>query len=309
MSAESWGNIAKPVSGWVARDNYERWRNIYPWKDNSWMVFWDEMNAVYGMVWSTTSPNGAPRKCRVVLSVDGIMQDLIEVPDIGTLSSKSVDLDGAFGEKITGNMTHYVVAKSERINIELTMMPRWLPIDYTAKHILPALPGAPELHHYQQGMTISGAVRLDGKHRKFDGHGFRDRTWGWRSEGTQFVEVCGGGICFHNTDVTLLKFLLGDGTTKVGGCMQNDGGQFDIHSASILYDERCLASKLVLDIEQLGEVELECEGQAAGWWMTFFERHTPPPVLCEYDMIGRWHSDQFGVGMGCIGHDVIRRLG
>jgi hypothetical protein len=304
-----WGALAEPVTTSLSDSVHERWRDRYPWKDNLWLVFWDPSQKAAGMVWSTTSPNGAPRKTRVVASLAGRTLDLIEEPPVGSLSSPSVELGRAFGEEIKGSQPHHVRVRSEDIDLDLELCPRWRPLDYTAKHVLPPLGEAPELHHYQQGTQVSGSMRVRAEEIPFNGFGFRDRTWGWRSEGRQFRELYGASLCFENFDLTLLKFLLPDDSTLAGGFLQADDGIHDVEGARLVYNEIGLAASLDVEIAGRDALHLEADPVDCGWWMSFYARGTRPPVLVEYEAMQAWRSQDGQEGYGVIGHDVLRLIG
>lgn len=302
-----WGGLAKRTHRLDAPE-YAKLKAERPWKDNMWLVFWDPVHDAYGMLHTSTSPNGAPRKTRAVLSVNGRIATLDEVPPPGVLSSASVNVEEAYGEGYDGKTEHRVWVESPDIRLSLTLTPRWRPLDYTVLDTLPALGNAPPLNHWQQGMNATGWVEAYGVRTEFQGHGFRDRTWGWRHESRMFHEIYGMNLCFPDFDITTMKVLLEDGSVRVGGYFQNQDGAHQVRATEILYKDVATVAACDAAIDDIGVIHFEAGPTRAGWWLTLNGERSKGPAMSEWDHMLSFDAGTHGKGFGIFPHVAIRRL-
>src|SRR5262245_30942288 len=87
-----WGGLANPVHVAAPKDQ-EGFTSKYPWKDNAWFVFWDAEQGISAAIHCPTSFNGGQRFARAVLAYAGQVVSCDETPDVGRLSSTSIDLE------------------------------------------------------------------------------------------------------------------------------------------------------------------------------------------------------------------------
>jgi hypothetical protein len=302
-----WAELAYPVH----RESLEKHATLekqYPWKDNIWFVFWDRSRQIAGTIHCSTSFNGAPRTARVVLAHEGRLAGCDETPDVGRLSTRSIDVDGALQPMSASSDHHRIRAATGDFGFDLTLTPRWQPMNWTHLHLIPALCDAPELDHWQQGFFATGHVKIGGARLEFDGGGFRDRTWGWRAESRQFHELYGVNVGLEKCDVSMAKFLLADGTTKTGGYIQDDRGQHVVHTSKLTYNKAGLAAGIRIEADDLAPLILDAGPADAGWWLTFNKAQSEAPVWTEYHHLTPYAGGVWGEGYGCVAHDVLRKL-
>jgi hypothetical protein len=302
-----WGGLANPVHVAAPQDQ-EGFTSQYPWKDNAWFVFWDAEQGISAAIHCSTSFNGGQRFARAVLAHAGQVVSCDETPDVGRLSSASIDLDDALLPKGTATGTHRVHVCGADLEFELTLTPRWRPMDWTVLHLVPALGAAPELNHWQQGYLATGHVRIGARRLDFNGGGFRDRTWGWRQESEQWNELYAVNVGLEKCDISMCKFLLSDGSSRAGGFVQDDQGMHEVVDSTLLYNKFGLAGRLEIRAEELAPLVLDMGPGEAGWWLSFGKPGSQAPVWTEYQHLGSFDGGEWGRGYGCVPHAILRRL-
>src|SRR5215210_4337134 len=93
-STNDWGPFLTPVH--QAVPSKEK-----PWKDNSFICFWDAEKDVVGAMHVSTSPNGEGRRARVSVRVGNTSVEVIEPLEPGTWTSESIEFEGGPGFKVT----------------------------------------------------------------------------------------------------------------------------------------------------------------------------------------------------------------
>jgi len=204
-----WGPLAEPIHPDAAGPNDP------VWKDNSYIAFWDVPNQVLGSFHVSTSPN-APggRRARCSVNVAGNVIEIIEDLEPGTFTSASIEygLDGR------------IKVRNPKLQADLINTPLFTPADYSVGGVVPELvPGKP-LQHFQQGLEMKGTLRIAGTETTVNGHGMRDRTWGFRDEATMWVEYIGVVGVFSDCFITIMKFLGSNGSLKTDGFIIDKDG-------------------------------------------------------------------------------------
>lgn len=218
IETTTWGPLAEPIHDGAAGPADPTW------KDNAYLSFWDLANGVFGSFHVSTSPNGdGARRARCSVLLDaavgaGRVIEIIEELPRGAFRSESI----AFGLDGTITVDH------PDLTARLRNKPLCSPADYSTTGLIPDLvPGKP-LQHFQQACTIAGTFETGGRTYAVEGHGMRDRTWGFRDERAQWAEYAGLVGVFDGTFVTAMKFLGTDGTLAADGFVIDADGSHTI---------------------------------------------------------------------------------
>jgi hypothetical protein len=178
------------------------------WRDNAFLLFWDPATDVYGSAHVATSPNGEGRRARFSLAVAGEVVEIVEPLTANSFASESITFDVA---------ANRVTVQTPEVAADLNLVSRFAVADYAGGGIFPSLrPDAP-IHHYQQGLSVVGAVRLHGRDIAVDARGLRDRTWGFRDEAVSMQEYVALVAVFGDHTLTVVRMLAADGTDRTEG--------------------------------------------------------------------------------------------
>ena len=180
-----------------------------PWRDNAWLSLMDPVARVFGTVHVSTSPNAGARRAQCNLNVDGRWISVVEPLEPGTFTSPSITYD------LAGS----VEVNAPNLTMRLRLTPRFQLVDYTASEVFVPLDDKRPLQHFQQGTDIEGEVVVGGVRTAISGCGLRDRTWGFRQETAHVTEYVSVMACFHDHDVTVMKFDSPTGTRTHGFAM------------------------------------------------------------------------------------------
>jgi hypothetical protein len=181
-------------------------------------------------------------------------------------------------------------------------------MDWTAVHLVHSLDNAPELDHWQQSFAAPGHVRVGTTKLQFAGGGFRDRTWGWRQETLQWLELYAVDVVLDHCDISMCKWLRADGSTTAAGFIQDDHGLHQVLSSEMTYNKVGLVQKISIAAEDLPPLILEAGIADAGWWLTFTKPNSKAPVWTEYENFCAIEGNAWGQGYGCIPHAILRKL-
>jgi len=284
-----WGPLATPVHvhGPFAGDA--------AWRENAFLSFFDDERGVCGAIHCSVSPN-APGRARASVVVDGRLAEVIEPLDELAFRGAAVELD----------LSGHVIVRHERVALDLTATPRFVPADYTRLELIPPLPGHDPLTHFQQGADVTGWVEIDGVRRDITARGFRDRTWGFRDESAMFVEYLALGACFETFDLTLTKFLDETGQTQVGGYRLADQAE-QVVRAEITRSAAGLLAVLDVDFESPAPLTLRA-GPSVGFWAPMGVERRGPALAAYEECVVLDGGGKVGRGTAVIEHGIVRRL-
>jgi hypothetical protein len=288
-----WGQLATPIHhGQPPIDD-----DGTPWREYVLFCWWDPANDVYVMTHHMSSPDPSfPGRSRVSASVAGSSVELIEPthPDSHQSDHISVDLDGRL------QVDH------PDLQLDVTLDPRYQPIDFHALKGLPSNKQGRPLHHFEQPLRATGAITLRGEQRTFDGGGLRDRTWGYRSESSQWEEY--QYLMADLGDQFLVFWKL-----KGVGWPQSDLAFRLSDSGQELLPHFAFArngSGLLNDVEAglpTGTVTIEITERPVGFWVPQGGRQTGPTFSAYDEFVGFELSDgRRGAGLATYG--ILRNL-
>ncbi len=274
----------------------------FAWRDNSYLGFWDADAGVYGSVHVSTSPNAPGRRARASVSVGGRSAEVVEELAPGTFTGEQIDfgLDG----RITVRAAH--------LEADLQMSARSVIADYSAGGVLSDLvPGEP-LQHLQQAVEVAGGVAVDGIGGRAEatvrGRGLRDRTWGYRDESVSMHEFAFLILGLPDRDITVIKFLHGDGSTPAHGFVLDTRAATatEFHGLDLTWDasgQVCCAD-LAFGAESL---TVRRTATVGGFWVPMGVERRGPAMSC-YDQFVAVETSAGEQGHGIFEAGIIRRL-
>jgi hypothetical protein len=281
-----WGPMSHPATEEVVPGSP-------PWKDHVYVGFWDVEAEAYGFLHWNSSPNHDTGKAQLSGSFGAAAVDIKERLEPGAIRFRSDSIDFDLGGE--------VVLEHERVRGRLTMQPRLSPVDYTQNDLLPPLvPGEP-LQHWQQGVSLSGELEVDGVAQEVDALGYRTRTWGYRDDSNQFQEYVSLQTCLSSRDITAMKFCWPDGSLRTDGFVVEAGGQRAVIDMHVVRDSAGLVVGLRLDLDDGETLELVRRGSALGLWCPIGLPEREGPTFSAYDEVIDWEVD------GERGHSLVEQ--
>jgi len=273
-----------------------------PWRDNAMFSFWDPGASVWCMIHCSTSPNIDGRRARCTISVDGRTSEIIEELVPGSLDSASIHygLGDAFR------------VESDEIAVHVEVELRHRVADYTGGEVIPPLVEGAPLRHYQQGVAVTGEVRLRDDVRRVRGFGFRDRTWGFREESTMLQEYVAILTCFESFDLTAMIFRGSDGGERTHGFLLSDGDTVEVGSISgVVRDASGLFVGAEIALTDGSTRTLRTTHRHPGFWMPMGMERTGPAIASYDDYVSLTCTGPDGVesGGGFVEQAIVRTLG
>lgn len=272
----------------------------HPWRDNAYLAFWDTSQDVHGVVHVSTSPNEpGSRRARFSLYHAGRLLEVVEPLPPGTFS----------GEKIRFDLDRGVTVSSPQVRATLTLEPLHAVADYTGGSVFPSLLPSEPLHHYQQAASIRGEINIDGGTMSLVGRGFRDRTWGYRSESATIVEFIAALCVFEHFSATVMRFhVASDDSHHCEGFLLADTPRSIKTFSPIARDARGLFAGATLDLVDGTQLEFETERSLGGFWVPIGQPKSTGPTLSVYDEFCALRTADGRHGVGMIEQGSIRRL-
>jgi hypothetical protein len=265
----TWGPLSEPIHGPVPEGRP-------PYKDNSYLAFWDADRDVYGVFHFSTSPNAEGRRSRFTLQAAGETVEIIETPAPGTFDTESIsfDLDQTYsvdGDGVTGT---------------LRATPTLALADYNKSGILPELvPGEP-LEHWQRAAIVEGSFTIGGETVEFTGHGLRDRTWGYRDESVGWSEYIGMMAVYEDRVIACMTFARPDGQSFTDGFILGEDDQTPITKMSVTRDASGLYAGSTFTLSDGTEITQRTTRRPAGFWVPMGWERTGPTMAAYDEFIG-----------------------
>jgi hypothetical protein len=142
---------------------------------------------------------------------------------------------------------------------------------------------------------------------EIDGHGFRDRTWGYRNESQQWRELLTVWGVFDEFDLTAMTFVGVDGKPVIDGFVIDAGGVRKVIGMNYTYTGAGLFKRVVLTLENGEERTVEAGDERSGFWLPMGLAEQQSPVFQSYDeflTLDAWGSH----GKGIIGYGILRSI-
>lgn len=296
-NAVQWGFLAEPVHSQVPPD--AMLTSSTPWRDNAFLAFWDVGNAVFGTVHVSTSPNSEGQRARCSVIAGGRQAEVVEDLEPGAFKSKSIhfDVEGA-----------RIAVKSDGLDVEMVMAPRFVAVDYQSGAIPELVPGH-GLRHFEQGAHVRGEIRVGDVTLVIDGHGYRDRTWGPRDESAVMPEYAAVLACMPGFNLSLAKFRHNDGAVRSVGYLLHADRTEPLSDVEFVRDARGLidgASATRLDGHT---IRFRMRRTRGGFWLPMGVGGPPPTMSAYDDSVDIWIEHLPAArGAGFTEQGIVRRL-
>jgi hypothetical protein len=154
--------------------------------------------------------------------------------------------------------------------------------------------------HLDQPGHYAGIIVLDGEEIEVDSYGFRDRSWGVRSQfgrgygpGGYSYATAGAGHGFHS-----ITMDLGSGYQSIHGYLMRDGKWAKLARATRVVTERDPGTGFPMSVELVGADELGREFTARGRCLNHIGLHLNPNLFT-VNCLTEWDLD----GVTCFGED------
>jgi hypothetical protein len=180
-------------------------------------------------------------------------------------------------------------------------------MDYSPGEVMGGLVNGKPLMHWEQGCDVRGSLATDRGECRIAGHGFRDRTWGYRNEGRQWVEYLTTWGVFPDFDLTAMEFVGADGKPVIDGFVNDAAGQRRVTGMDYTYDAAGLFKRVVLTLDGGDERIVSATGERSGFWLPMGPPEQEGPAFQAYDeflTLNAWGS----TGKGIIGYGILRRI-
>jgi hypothetical protein len=286
-----WGPLSEPIHNDVPD-------GAPPWRDNAFLIFWDQKQGLYGILHTSTSPNAEGRRARLSLQLGDSVVELVEPLEAGTFSSESVSFEAGASFEV----------ESRRVTGGVTMTPLFGLGDYTGERAPEAftLDKQRPLMHYQRAATVTGRLTIDGRELEIAGHGFRDRTWGFRDESASVAEYFGFMFVFPSFALTAIRLRGVDGKETTLG-FKLGGDTATVTELTMTRDASGLFAASTAAIEGGESLTIRATSRKAGFWCPMgWERSGP--TLSAYDEFCELHTDTGEEGVGLIEQGIVKQL-
>ena len=294
-SATAWGPLAQPIM--APADLPE---GSPPWRDNAWLPFWDDNNQAYGTVHVSTSPNTEGRQARFNLQTPNGKIEFIEPLEPGNFESESIRLDLDTGFTIS----------HPKVTAELVFTPAFARADFVGDASPKAFGGHAKtgaLMHFQQAATVVGTTTLRGVECAVDGHGFRDRTWGFRDETIGMSEYFGFMWKFETFALSVMRLWGSDGSDHTNGFLLGAAEAEPVIGVTSLIRD---GSGLFVEAEiELGSGEcltVTSTNRPAGFWCPMGANRSGA-VMSAFDEHLTIRTSTGESGAGIVEQGIVRR--
>lgn len=270
-----------------------------PWRDNAWLAFWDRAADVIGVVHVSTSPNAGARHARVSLAHAGKSMEIIESLDSGTFAAESIDFDLVNGITLSG----------PEVSGTLKMEPLFAVADYTDGAVFPSMPGQRPLNHYQQAARVTGSMVFQGKSIVIDGHGYRDRTWGYRNESATILEYIATQLVFPKYSISAMRFhVAADDSDRAEGFILAHGAQPVRPFTAVVRGRDGKVLEFQLEPDNGDPLVITIEGRLGGFPLPVSPERNTGPTLAAFEAFCVVRASDGSVGMGILGDGSRRQL-
>ena len=290
--ATDWGPLSEPLHNEVPE-------GAPPWRDNAFLSFWDPERGLVGTLHVSTSPNAEGRRARLSVETGGRTIELVESLEPGTFTSESITFDAGASFKVA----------SERISGEIVTTPLFGLADYTGDKapVEFSLDHERPLMHYQRAALVTGTLVVDGRTVELNGHGFRDRTWGYRDESSSINEYFGYMWTFPSFAVTSMRLQGGGGAEQTIGFVLSSDDTVNVTSMSMTRDASGLFAASKLELTDGRTIEVRGVDRRAGFWCPMGWERTGP-TLSAFDEFISLRTSDGEEGFGLIEQGIVKHL-
>jgi hypothetical protein len=289
--ATDWGPLSEPIHNDVPE-------GAPPWRDNAFVSFWDPDRELVGTLHVSTSPNAEGRRARFSVQVGGMTIEVVDPLEPGTFTSDSITFSAGADFSIS----------SSRLRGQISTAPLFALADYTGDRAPEAfsLDKQQPLAHYQRAATVRGELEIDGRTVTIDGHGFRDRTWGYREESSSVSEYFGYMFVFPDFAINAMKLRgAGSGEAVLGNLLADEATV--LSSVSMTRDASGLFAASELKFADGREVTIRGVERVGGFWCPMGWERTGP-TLSAFDEFMSLRTADGQEGFGLIEQGILKTV-
>jgi hypothetical protein len=270
-----------------------------PWRDNAWLAFWDRAAGIIGVAHASTSPNAGARHARISLSHDRRLTEIIEPLEPGTFA----------GQTINFGLDDGILLDGPDVSGKLDMQPLFAVADYTGGAVFPSIAGQRPLNHYQQAARVTGRLAVHGRTIDIDGHGYRDRTWGYRNESATILEYIATQCVFPEYSVSAMRFhVAADDSDRAEGFLL---GAEDRRVQPFTQVVRGRAGEVLefrLDPQDGDPLVIAIEDRLGGFPVPVSPERNTGPTLAAFEEFCVVRASDGSTGFGVVGTGSRRQL-
>jgi hypothetical protein len=270
-----------------------------PWRDNAWLAFWDRAADVIGVAHVSTSPNAGARHARISVSHESRLIEIIEPLAAGTFA----------GARVSFDLDDGIDLRAPEVGGTLSIDPLFAVADYTRGAVFPSLPGERPLNHYQQAAHVTGHLVLGGESIDIDGHGFRDRTWGYRNESATILEYIATQCVFPTFSVSAMRFhVAADDSDRAEGFVLAEHSQRMRPFTEVIRGRAGEVLEFRLESDGGDDLVIAVAERLGGFPVPVSPERNSGPTLAAFEEFCVVRASDGSVGFGVLGVGSRRQL-
>jgi hypothetical protein len=285
-----WGPLAEPmhVDKQINSDDP-------PWRENVFLSFSDRAQRCFVIAHLQGGQTDAGMFARVSVVHDDHVSELFETLEPMTFNSEHVSFEPG------GRLQ----AKSDELEVDLTLAPVRVPVDYSPTGTLPGLRKSEPLQHYEQAGEFTGSVATARGRLDVSGSVIRDRTWGWRQEIASWTEYYASFFSFDDFDLAAMKFSTRDGEVPAHGGLVGGRTGTVVGAHVRRRDGTGTIVDLDLELQDGGSLNVQL-GKPEARIFCPLNRPSGPVAFTAYDDLVEVRLDDGSVGFGIMEQGILR---
>jgi hypothetical protein len=286
-----WGPLAEPMHA-----DKQIGPDDPPWRENCFLSLNDREQRCFIVAHFQGGRTEAGMFARVSVLQDDHLTEIYEPMDAMTFTSEHVSLD------LSGRIT----AKTDELELDVTLTPLREPVDYSPSAALPGLRKAEPLRHFEQAGRFTGSVATKWGALDLSGSVIRDRTWGWRQDIASWTEYYASFFSFEDFDLAVMKFCTPDGDVPAHGALVGSRTGEVIGAEIVRRNETGTIVEFEVDLADGSTMSLHLGKPEA---RIFCPLNDPngPAALTAYDDLVEIRTDDGAVGFGIMEQGILRR--
>ena len=287
-----WGPLAEPlhVDKQIAADDP-------PWRENCFFSLNDREQRCFIVAHFQGGRTDAGMFARVSILQDDHLTEIYEPLAAMTFASEQVAVDLSSGR---------ITAKTDEAELDVTLTPLRVPVDYSASAALPGLRRSEPLQHFEQAGRFTGSVSTKWGALELSGTVIRDRTWGWRQDIASWTEYYASFFSFEDFDLAVMKFCTPDGDVPAHGALVGARTGEVVGAEIVRRNETGTVVEFEVAVEDGSKMTLHLGKPEA---RIFCPLNDPkgPAALTAYDDLVEIRTDDGAVGFGIMEQGILRR--
>jgi hypothetical protein len=286
-----WGPLAEPIHSDKVLEPGDP-----PYRENCFLGFFDRERKFYGSTHFQGGKTDAGMWARCSVVMDGHPAEIFE--PLGEMTFES--------NRISFDLGGHLRAKSDDIELDLSLSPIREVVDYSPAGTLPGLRKSEPLQHFQRAGTFTGTVSTPSAALRVDGSVIRDRTWGFRQEIASWTEYYALFISFDDFDLASMKFQTRDGDVPPHGIISGARTGTIANSTVRRRSPWGSITDLDLDLTDGTLLQLRVDKPEARVFCPLNDP-TGPEALTVYDDFAEVRTSDGAVGFGILEQGILRR--